>query len=518
MSDSNPTLLPRKLLIFAIIVPLAAFLGYLLSDPDFGSFILIGGLVSLLLSPVFMRWHHVILVASWNVAMTAFFLPANPPVWMLLALISLAVSILHVILDKHKRLNGVASVTWSLVALGLVVLLTMKVSGGFALRSMGGNVYGGRKYFYVLFAIVAYFALSLQTIPAKYAHAQTGAFFLGGVTPALSSFIYFLGPSMWFLYELFTPDWAVGQAMEDLDPGYAEKIGRMAGLAPAGMAIFFFMLSRFGLRGVLEWSRPWRLVILVGSVALSLLGGFRSLLVLTVLITALQFYLEGLHRTRLLPVVLLTGTILLALAFPYANKMPKPIQRCLSILPVDIDPAVRMDAMNSTEWRLRMWEILLPEVPHYLFIGKGCAVNSADYFLAVESIRRGLSHDYEFSIVSGDYHNGPLSVLIPFGLPGALAFVCFLVAGTRVLVINYRYGDPQLKTINTLLFSTMIAKIFFFLVIFGGIHSDLFGMVGLVGLSISLNRGLAKAPQPVEAPSPPPIVTTPARLRRPSRT
>src|SRR5437762_10015363 len=62
---------------FVILVPLAAFLGYLLADPDFGSFILIGGFVCLLLSPIFLRWHHLILVASWNLWVVIFFLPGG---------------------------------------------------------------------------------------------------------------------------------------------------------------------------------------------------------------------------------------------------------------------------------------------------------------------------------------------------------------------------------------------------------------------------------------------------------
>src|SRR6185503_16818660 len=138
MSNSNPTIIPRKLIIFAIIVPLAAFLGYLLSNPDFGSFLIIGGVVSLLLAPIFLRWHHVLLVASWNLSVTVFFLPGRPPLWMLVGFISLAITGLHCILDKEKRLCGVPSVTWSLVALGLVVLFTMKMTGGLGLRSLGG--------------------------------------------------------------------------------------------------------------------------------------------------------------------------------------------------------------------------------------------------------------------------------------------------------------------------------------------------------------------------------------------
>jgi len=496
---NNPSILPRRLMIFAIIVPLAAFLGYLLSDPDFGSWALIGGLICLLLSPILLRWHHLILVATWNLWMVVFFLPGTPPLWMLTTLISLAITLLHSILDKQKQLCGVSSVTWSLVVLGLVVLFTMKMTGGLGLRSMGSTVYGGRKYFYVLLAIVGYFALSAQPISLSKAKGHVTAFFLSGISPVFSNLIYFMGPGMWVLYRLFSVDFAVGQAVEEFS-AYEQKIGRMAGMGPAGISIFFLMLARYGVGGVLDWTKPWRVLVLAASIGVSSLGGFRSLLLLAAAILVIQFFLEGLHRTRLLPVMLLAGTVFLVLAFPLARKMPLAIQRCLSFLPVDVDPVVRADARNSTEWRLQMWEVLLPEVPHYLWVGKGCAVSAADYFLCVESVRRGLSLDYEFFIVAGDYHNGPLSVLIPFGLAGALAFTWFLIASIRVLYRNYRYGDPAIKTVNTFLFACFIARIFFYLIVFGGFHSDLVIFIGLIGLSVSLNRGMCKAPARVRQP------------------
>ena len=495
---NNPSILPRRLLIFVILVPLAAFLGYLLADPDFGSFILIGGFVCLLLSPIFLRWHHLILVASWNLWMVIFFLPGGPPFWMLTALISLGITLLHKILDKQKRLCGVPSVTWSLIVLGLVVLFTMKVTGGLALRSMGGTVYGGRKYFYVLLAIVGYFALSTQPIPLQKAKGYASAFLLGGLSSVMSNLIYFMGPGMWVLYNLFSVDFAVGQAVEDFNAPYEQKLGRLAGMGPAGLAVFFLMLARYGVGGVLDWTKPWRIVILAGAIGVSSLGGFRSLIILAAAIVAIQFFLEGLHRTRLLPIMILTGTVLLAVAFPMAKKMPLAVQRCLSVLPVEVDPAVRADAKNSTDWRLQMWEVLLPEVPQYLWVGKGCAVSATDYYLAIESFRRGLSLDYEFFIVAGDYHNGPLSVLIPFGLPGALAFAWFLIMGGRVLHRNYRYGDPGLKTINTFLYACFLARVFFYLVVFGGFHGDIVNFIGLVGFSVSLNRGMRRVTEPLK--------------------
>ena len=92
----------------------------------------------------------------------------------------------------------------------------------------------------------------------------------------------------------------------------------------------------------------------------------------------------------------------------------------------------------------------------------------------------------------GDYHNGPLSVLIPFGIPGTIAFVWLLIAGCKVLRANYLYGDPVFHRINTFLLAHFLAKIIFFFGIFGSLYSDLPAFIGLLALSVSINGGMAK--------------------------
>jgi len=109
------------------------------------------------------------------------------------------------------------------------------------------------------------------------------------------------------------------------------------------------------------------------------------------------------------------------------------------------------------------------------------------------------------ALVAGDYHSGPFSVVLPFGLPGVAAVAWFLWAAIRVLYRNFRYGDPAFKRINGFLFAFFLAKTVYFLILFGSFHSDLVGFVGLVGMSISLNRGVAKpglVPVPVVKPEP----------------
>jgi hypothetical protein len=100
--------------------------------------------------------------------------------------------------------------------------------------------------------------------------------------------------------------------------------------------------------------------------------------------------------------------------------------------------------------------------------------------------------------LSGSYHSGPLSVVLTFGLWGVIAVVWLWIAGIWVLYNNYRHGNPALRTVNTFLLAAFVAKIIFFILLFGDIGSDMLTFGGYLGLSVSLNGGVCHpAPEPV---------------------
>jgi hypothetical protein len=96
---------------------------------------------------------------------------------------------------------------------------------------------------------------------------------------------------------------------------------------------------------------------------------------------------------------------------------------------------------------------------------------------------------------AGDYHSGPLSILVPFGVVGSVGLISFFFAAIRVLVKNMKYGDPDIKNINVLLFSYFVGRLIFFIVFFGGIEGDLWLFCSIVGVSLSVNGGVMKPSQ-----------------------
>jgi hypothetical protein len=504
---TNSSALLRSILIFSISLPLAILMGYTLAGPFDYTFVgVIGGVFFLLITPWMLRQHRPLLLLGWNATMIVFFLPGSPPLWLPLVLLSLTISIFHRAIDQDFRFISVPELTWPLVALAAVVLATAEATGGIKLRSMGGSMYGGRNYLLVLTAILGYFALTAQAIPRERASLYVGFFILSGLTTLIGDVLYFQNPGLRFLYMFFQPN--LTTAAGSWTSGAIE---RFYGIYMGSQVVMYYMLARHGIRNIFSSRHPWRAGLFVLLAGTSLLGGFRSALVGLFILMSIQFYLEGLHRTKLVVIIPVGLVLMAAIALPHSRQFPRTIQRALSFLPVDVDPDVKREADLSSEWRFGMWQALLPQVTQYLLLGKGYALTTRDwdYMLATASrSMQSLSGQEDPLAVGQNYHNGPLSVTLPFGIWGDLAFLWFLVASIRVLHRNYRYGDPSLLTVNAFLLTMFLAKTVAFLLIYGALFNDMQVFVGYVGLSVALNGG-ACSPAPQPGREAPPIAVAP---------
>lgn len=487
--------LPRAVLVSVLVVPLALVVGYLMTNPLSRSAILgVGLLLGLVCFPMVLRWHHAALVCLWHATVVVFFLPGQPALWAVLAAVSLGVAVVSRTLRAESTFVRVPALTVPLLLLALIVVTTIALRG-IGGRAFGSELWGAKRYMGVLGAILGYFALTASTIPRARAGLYASLFFLSAVTAIMSDLAYALGPSFYFLFLLFPTDVASAQVTTQ------DTLNRLMGVTWLAQACYWFMLLRYGIRGVTDVHRPWRPALFIGLILLSFFGGFRSSLILLGLLFMTQFWFEGLLRTKLLPLVLVAGLLLGSVLAGYAERLPLSVQRTLSFLPIQVHPVARHDAQGSLDWRLQMWRVVLAEVPQYLWLGKGYTFSGTDFMLMQESVRRGMFTSYEDTLVSGNYHNGLLTLIIPFGLPGTLAFAAFLVASWRVLHANYRHGRPDLKRINTFLIAYFTARLVFYLGFYGQFDLDLMIFTGVVGLSISLNGGVSSPPAAAGLPA-----------------
>ncbi len=485
-SMANTTFqIPKAHIAMAICLPLAVLLGYVLAEPlESGSVAVVVFVLAILCVPIMLKWHHPILILCWNAAFYPAFLPSRAALWLPLAGVSLIIAIINRAVSRDEKFINVPQITTSLAVLGLVVVVTGFFTGGFGSRLLGSAQMGGSKYYYLLGAIIGYFAITSRRIPADRGYLYIALFFLSALTAALANLAFAIGPSMNFIFALISPELATDQAVASvaLNPAMA----RIGGLSWACPAVYSWLLARHGVRGVFDLTKPWRALFFLVALYCGLFGGFRSVLVTFLFTFTMLFLLEGLHRTRYL---FLFGTAAVIAGFvlvSFANRLPMSVQRTLSVLPIQVDPLARQSAQDSSNWRIQMWEAAVPEIPKYLFHGKG-------YSLDVKDVQDALmplgptTPNWLGPLAMGDYHNGPLSLLIPFGIYGVIAFCWFLYVSLRVLYQYWKFGNPALRRINAFLLAAFAARVLLFFFVFGSLNSDMAIFAGLLGLAVSLN-------------------------------
>lgn len=490
MNSTNAPALFRSLIVYAICVPLAIAVGYMLTgvygNLDYGTLGFFAAIVGLLILPILIRWHYPLLLVSASLPAYMFFIKGSPTLFMLMTVVSLGLSVMDRILSKRHFITATA-MTWPLIALLAVVFITAELTGGFGLRVAGSEVYGGKKYITLICGILSYFALTSRAIPAEKVRLYVSLFFIGGILSFIGD-LYVVTPSAFqFIYLVFPPNLFQ----------YGIEFGstRLPGFGFAGLAGLIFMMARYGLRDCLLTGKLWRVALMVVFVGMMLLGGARSSLILFALLFCFQFFIEGLQRTSLLPIFAGLGVVGIILLIPLANKLPITYQRSLAFLPLDLNPVAVADAKGSSDWRITMWQDLLPQIPQYLLLGKGYAIKPEDFnemmgrdvaFQEVDESQIGLA-------LAGDYHNGPLSVILPFGIWGCAAFLCFIGGTFYVLRSNYRYGAPEFRQINGFLLAYFLARCVLFFFVFGAMQNDVGLLAQLAGLSVAINRGVHRS-------------------------
>jgi hypothetical protein len=476
----------KSLLVFGCCTLIALFVGYHLASEDLYSY----GLVLLLLVglciPILLKWDHVLLLLTWNSVLIVYFLPGEPAVGFGIAAMTVFFKVLWRSMSKKTSNFADRSTTMSLLFLTLVVFVTLELNGGIGGRALGAANWGGKRYVALFGGILGYFALTSKAIPTHRGRMWAGLFFLVGISAGLSDLIYALGPSFFFFFAFLRADYASSQALTQ------DALVRLTGVAFASFSIVVFMLVRYGFQQTMN-ARYWiRALVLMAAIAGTLVGGYRSMIIICALLFVCLFFTEGLWKTRYVPIF---GVLLLILAVAvvmFSDKLPLSVQRSISFLPLKIDPLAQHDADGTLEWRLVIWKTLVPQIPNHLLLGKGFSFDGTDFQLTQEAMRRGIYiyNSYEDTLISGNYHSGILTLIIPFGIWGLIAFTWFCIASLRVLIRNLRHGERELLTVNRFLLAYFIARLIFYVIFYGQFDLDLAMFTGTVGLSLSLNHGV----------------------------
>jgi hypothetical protein len=503
----------KAMLVYAIVLPVALILGWQLADANSSlmSRAIIGLVLVVLVSPLLLKWHYPLLLASWHMGIMLWFLPGHPEIWMATAFISLGISVLKRTLVRETEFIDALPVLLPILVLAAVVFATSYLRGGAGFAVLGGGTYGGKRYLTLYAGIAGFLAMLAQRIPPEKARLFASLFFLGGLVNLVGSLAPIVPPELYFLFHAFP---VTHNDLGSLASGPGESgPTRFLGASVACEAVFCFLLATNGLRQMLT-SKRWRLLLLAGVMGVGLMGGFRSMFLILGMTLFFVFLFEGLFKSRYGFAFIVAGILGVGLLIPFANKLPLSMQRTFTVVPwLNLDPIARYDAEASSDWRLGIWEVVWPEVPNYLWLGKGLGVSAMELDTAnmLEDARK--IDSAQLTILTGDYHSGPLTTLIPFGVWGGLAWLSVLIASGRALYLNHKYGEDSLKIINRFLLAYFCTKTVMFLFVFGCFYLDVPRFLGVVGLSLALNGGIRKKVAVSRAVRP---ATTPAGRTSPA--
>ena len=184
---------------YAVAIPLALILGYLIATPDMASAAVVGMVLFFLALPLLIQWNHGLLIFFWNSAFIAGFLPGQLQIWTIFAMLTFVMGMVHRVMG-HRSFLRAPELTKPILFLAAVVVLTAKIQGGVGLRVLGSGSFGGKNYFYVLSAIIGYFALTSQSVSILKSTRAVKWFFLSGLSQGLSNLAYTLGPAFYFIF------------------------------------------------------------------------------------------------------------------------------------------------------------------------------------------------------------------------------------------------------------------------------------------------------------------------------
>src|SRR5947209_20479871 len=92
----------RALMVYALVLPLALLLGYMLATPtDPSSLAAVGLVVGVVSLPLVLKWHYESMLVSWNMAAVVFFLPGAPELWLVMSVISFIMTMAQRAMSKE---------------------------------------------------------------------------------------------------------------------------------------------------------------------------------------------------------------------------------------------------------------------------------------------------------------------------------------------------------------------------------------------------------------------------------
>lgn len=361
----------------------------------------------------------------------------------------------YLVMLVFKRRLHKPQTSWLEVILLLNILwiATVFARNPVGVRALGTEMLGGRPYFEIAAACCAFWVLTRTIIPAAYARLFPILMAAGSFFSSMLGLLTTLVPG---LTPLIAPFYSgvdtTAYLRQEFSAGGEDRAGRLTelrGFGVQGSSVIMSLYKPFSLLNPLN-------VVPAGIFFLSILAiflsGFRGALIgAGVGFIIASYFWGGLKDATRAIFIAITGIALLVTMQSVGIKLPLSAQRALSVIPAEWDRDAVESARGTSEWRLDMWKTVLANPDLYLrnpFFGTGFGFSERDLAIQLEASFGGAGYfggsQYEAQLISGAFHNGPLSAIRFAGVVGMVLYyvLMFTMLAFAFNLVKQTRGSP----------------------------------------------------------------------------
>jgi hypothetical protein len=398
-----------------------------------------------------------------------------------------------------------------LIYINLAYLATVYARNPVGFWAIQSSMIGGRPYFEILLAFGAFMVLSRVKPSDTIAKLFPFFFLIPTGIVAILDLVARVMPQ--FSYPLAMIYSGVGSMADNAGLGAAAQVGqdRITGLKDFGYVSVLALCARYNPITLLSPLYPVRAILFAAALAAIFLSGFRA----TFLAAAVFYGLATLLRGRGRDMFVSAGIGIAALALLISLQgnvvqFPLTMQRALSWLPGDWNQEAVDDAQGSSRWRYEMveWAWNDNTILRNKIWGQGIGLSIDDMNLIAASLMAGQGgatllggSDRENFMVTGTFHNGPISAIKCVGVVGLFLYT------TLIIYLAARAWKLCVATFGTRAFSlalfVSLPVIYFpfsFFILTGFYELDLTYSIfsaGLLNLVANYHRSLLPKPPAV---------------------
>ena len=405
------------------------------------------------------------------------------------------------IIRRHDKDAGHGGATGAMMWMFAAVVVFTMGYRGIGLRALGSHLWGGMVYILVLTSLGLVMLIRLVRVPRT---AWLVAFFgmvLLSFLPLAAQLSFHLSHGrMGFVYRFIQPTGFLVESLQSELSG--EGIQRFnSGSLVALMAV-----------PLVCFRRPFHGYALIVTVAVAAVtmpmvafSGSRYSAILLIAFLLCWAAFESRRFNWRMPLVLLTlSGMALLVAGQFAHLFPEPVQRVLTFVPgARVEHVAATDAAATIDWRLELWVRSLENLrdnPQWLLIGQGIAFDPT----GLEGLELAGAYSAEWAFVCKAYHQGALSLLMVFGIPGLVLGlgILFGLARRHYLALRREPCEDQwLNRMYRTVLAMFICRAIMFVTVSGGVRGFLPELFFLGALLEGLRMTRRRKPAPaVEKP------------------